>query len=877
MLTTLCLLLAVPCPPQQILAATPGRSAGPVGAAGDVDGDGTVDLFAVSRPLNGTTDELVISSGRTSYTLRTIPLNGIPIDLVESAAGVGDVDGDGHPDVLLGFPREGAAFTGAARVYSTADGSLLHEILGQSSGELLGWSVAGGEDFDGDGRSDFIVSSTFGSSSGAGSVQVVSGSTGGVIHTLTTPSSPGAFGAAVAIVDDLDGDGVRDFAVGVPDGTVSQLRLYSSSAGTLIRSITPPSPWRSVGSSLALTGDMDGDGVGELAAGGYHTIGSGALVVSAVTGNLLHEVPQASFEVAGLLDGDGDGIGDFATGGLIRSGIDASLIGTLGSSALVGVGDVDGDGLDDLALRAGFASLHAGEVFGLGFDLHELYGVGAVSVVGDLDQDGHEDFAAYDRLVSGRDGSTLHTYPGPSAAATDDLDGDGLPEAVIWGGAGAYTLNLTSSSSGQVLHTIQKSFNFASRILTEGDFDGDGVGDLLTAAPNASTLNFYSGGVWAFSTTTGAQLFVSRGRQKDGNYGADLALMGDLDGDGREDFAVGAPGETQNGATGRVHLRSGLDGSRIRVVKGPQGALGFGRSVARVTDLDGDGIRDLAIGAPAEVLPSGGRGVVYIVSTATGAFLRTIRGEFADGQGNPVNDFGAALGLAGDQDLDGHPDLGVGAPLSSGAGMLFVFASDDGALLSAREGRVSGEKFGAWFLSLDLTADGRDDLLVASPSSPAPASVVSQGRLEMFDGASSSVAAYCGPQPSANQCEAEVVTQGTASRSLSTGFQVSALKLEGGQPGIVFFGSEAQQRPWQGGFTNLCVAPPLIRTGVFTASGSAATCDGTFAFDFNAWMTANPHRAPAAGAAAYAQAWFMDPGAPGGSSLSSAVVFSVQP
>ena len=70
-----------------------------------------------------------------------------------AVAGAGDVDGDGLADLVAGAPLEdaGGTWSGGARVWSGADGSLLHQLAGKAAGDRLGSAVAAAGDLDGDG------------------------------------------------------------------------------------------------------------------------------------------------------------------------------------------------------------------------------------------------------------------------------------------------------------------------------------------------------------------------------------------------------------------------------------------------------------------------------------------------------------------------------------------------------------------------------------------------------------------------------------------------------------------------------------------------------------------------------------------------------
>jgi len=104
--------------------------------------------------------------------------------------------------------------------------------------------------------------------------------------------------------------------------------------------------------------------------------------------------------------------------------------------------------------------------------------------------------------------------------------------------------------------------------------------------------------------------------------------------------------------------------------------------------------------------------------------------------------------------------------------------------------------------------------------------------------------------------------------------------IEGDKDGILFFGTAGRQaKPWGGGTSYQCVVPPVRRTGLQTGTGTAGLCDGSYALDFNAWMTSHPAKAPAANATVQMQCWFRDPQNTSNqtTSLSDALEFRVAP
>ena len=194
-----------------------------------------------------------------------------------------------------------------------------------------------------------------------------------------------------------------------------------------------------------------------------------------------------------------------------------------------------------------------------------------------------------------------------------------------------------------------------------------------------------------------------------GLLGSSLVALGDLDADGILDFAAGDPGYTSGtlAASGQVLIISGGDGSTLYELTGtPAAGQAFGKSLAAL-DANGDGILDIAVGAP------GGAGAVWIYSGADGSVLQTITAASP----GAASSFGAALANAGDQNADGKADLFVGAPGAAAlSGSVLILSSADGSLIRTLSPLVAGGEFGASVASVaDLNADGLADVAVGSP------------------------------------------------------------------------------------------------------------------------------------------------------------------
>jgi len=276
------------------------------------------------------------------------------------------------------------------------------------------------------------------------------------------------------------------------------------------------------------------------------------------------------------------------------------------------------------------------------------------------------------------------------------------------------------------------SFGFA--LCAAGDWDGDGVVDLLVGSPGVDVFGPESGRLTLLSGATSATLFEVHGLNTGDRAGRAVAALGDVNNDGIGDFAYGAPTRSVSGPqTGGVFVVSGADGSVLLSWEGttPYGVFGF--SVASAGDLDGDGREDLLVGAPNEDPAGPDSGAAYVFSTQTSGLIHYLPGT------NPGDRFGSMVLSVGDANLDTVDDFLVGSPDETSGGALAagsarLFSGVDASNLGAWFGGNPDARFGSAACSLgDRNADGRADFVIGAPgdTTGGPAS----GRVELRSGA----------------------------------------------------------------------------------------------------------------------------------------------
>ncbi|HKY34073.1 MAG TPA: integrin alpha [Candidatus Polarisedimenticolia bacterium] len=266
-----------------------------------------------------------------------------------------------------------------------------------------------------------------------------------------------------------------------------------------------------------------------------------------------------------------------------------------------------------------------------------------------------------------------------------------------------------------VLYTLTSDqpgdgFGFVAEAI--GDLDGDGASEIAIGAPRNSSGGPQAGKVFVHSGRDGSLLHTVAGAPFN-RLGHGVTGLGDVDADGVPDYAVSGPGSFGGPfpQLGRVMMISGATHSVLADRSGPSHFSFFGYDIGRAGDVDQDGRPDLIVGAPFHSAAGQFSGSIHLISGRDGSTLRTHPGS------GPQVFFGTGVSRVADQDGDGRDEHAVGA---SGGG---TFRTGEAYILSGSDGSIqrvlkakqqTGFAFGDFFVhdAGDIDADGKGDIYV---------------------------------------------------------------------------------------------------------------------------------------------------------------------
>lgn len=386
-------------------------------------------------------------------------------------------------------------------------------------------------------------------------------------RTVTGTSFLALAGTSVVMIGDANGDGVSDYIVGAPENfpgmaNAGRAVVYSGADGAVLYTYVGGGHDR-LGLCVAAAGDVNNDGRADFIIGspqddpGFSQTGR-AVVYSGATGlPLWTYVGEATFDrfgasAAALGDINNDGFGDFVIGAPQHAGT---------------------------AVLAGRVYVYSGKT-------------GA--------------------LIRMHDGEALGDYFGISVAGPGDVNHDGVPDVLV----GAYFNNPTdvlvnsgrayvySGADGSIIHTFsgeKPGDELGYSVAAVGDVDNDGWADVLVGARDHDVVEAdHRGGAYLYSGQTGALLHAFFGEFPGSWAGSSVAGIGDFDGDGTPDIAVGEPTLNVTGGErpGSVVLYSGRTYARLGAYVGEFNGDEFGTSIGSQLVANPGGHRRLIIGAP---------------------------------------------------------------------------------------------------------------------------------------------------------------------------------------------------------------------------------------------------------------------------------------
>ncbi len=320
------------------------------------------------------------------------------------------------------------------------------------------------------------------------------------------------------------------------------------------------------------------------------------------------------------------------------------------------------------------------------------------------------------------------------------------PEGEPWWGLEALDgrLPLQTAECGEACSTLvwrgeARGDGLGSSVAAGPDLDGDGLGDIVVGAPMAGCGEaLLCGRVYAVSGASGHSIWTLGGRRERRWLGSVVAVGPDVNGDDIGDVVLGCPvaGDSRGYPTEIVYLVSGATGEVVRHWTGERAFEGFGESVSVVADVDGDGLGEVAVGAPRGSSPGhAGVGRVVLFSGATGDVLDEWHGEarylLPDEEGGGVLGERLQLGwnVSGRYDVtcDGVGDLLVGGLVWVGVGLeahsvAVVLSGASRDVAYALWGTGWADRFGlTGALGPDVNGDDCSDVVVGGRSLDEPA------------------------------------------------------------------------------------------------------------------------------------------------------------
>ncbi len=610
---------------------------------------------------------------------------------------IGDVDGDGKPDLVVANSSSSANSVSVLRNTGTAAGTVSFATKVDFTTGSGPYSVAIG-DLDSDGKPD-LATANFGSDNLS------------VLRNTTTAAGTVSFATKVdfttggsprsVVIGDVDGDGKPDLATansGLTANSVSVLRNTGTAAGTVsfAAKIDFSAGFQTYPQSVAI-GDLNGDGKPEL--------------VTANSGT-----------------GDVSVFGNGSTPGSIYLDKRNFSAGSASAPSSVAIGDLTGDGKPDLAV-AGNSSGSPNISVLRNNSTSSSIAVGSFSnitnfsagntpvsiAIGDLDGDGKPDLATANRGTSANSVSVLRNAESPPTISSFSPLSAKPGDAVTITGTGFNTTaanNVVFFGATKATITVATATSITATVPTGATYAPITVLNTTTVKMASSSANFNPIYAPAKTALTTADFLTKRDFGT--GFGPESVAIGDLDGDGKPDLAVANASLSANSVS--VLRNTSSSGSITAGSFASKIDFSAGTTQARpvfvaIGDLNGDGKPEL-------VTANGISGTVSVFqNTSTAGNI-----SFADKIDLALDSYAESVAI-GDLDNDGRPDLAIGIlrNLTSSSRVISIFRNNiigSGIIAAYFDSRIdleTGINTGPRSVALgDLDGDGKLDLTTAN-------------------------------------------------------------------------------------------------------------------------------------------------------------------
>ncbi len=761
-----------------------------VSSGGDVNGDGYSDVIVGASRYNFNTGRAMIYYGGASMNnVADVTFTGEQsYDFFgQSVAGAGDINGDGFDDVIVGaFQNDGGGID-AGNAYSfygsvSMDNIVDNIFTGKSPHDRLGCSIASALDFNNDGYSDILIGAYLNDQSGsdAGAVYLYTNTVNSTQIPMLTISGTvpnQRLGWSISDAGDLNGDGFDDIVAGNGDFLPNQPALVFFGSRFMDR-IPDVNLYGSefVSYRVSSAGDVNNDGYDDIITSDPYNPTNGTNAGAAfifLGGTGMAGIPAVTFY--GVTSEDKFGSSISRAGDVNNDGYDDVIVGAplndnagsnagaayifFGGSNMNNVPDVIlyGEATDD---QFGFAVSNGRK---LNLDIYDDVIVGAPYHLSGGERPGR----AYvynggnsmdniaDLIITGIN----YVYPnsafGYSVESAGDVNGDSYNDILVGAlNAEYYTGKAYLYYGGNILDNIADvtlrgehvSYQFGGSLAAPGDLNKDGYADVVIGESLNSSLLFNAGRVSVFYGGTAMNDVADRiiyGEYYEDLFGYSLSGAGDLDGDGVNEFVVGAPSNVSGGSlAGKVYVfkasETGTDIEDQNFVGAPGDQFGY--SVSTAGDINADGYSDVIIGSLYNNDGGADAGAAYIYYG--GAVLDYYPDVFMYGA-SAGDHFGTSVSYAGDVNQDGYPDVIVGAPENdvggSDAGRAYIYYGGPGMNNVADvilTGEAPGDRFGFCVSRAgNVNGDAAGDVIVGAVFNDAGGS--NAGRAYVYYGGTS--------------------------------------------------------------------------------------------------------------------------------------------